>query len=157
MMLLSNSRFDEYDPDARWMLREAVQSGLLLDPSGFSLQPALRLPAHANHADHDIDKETLAQLDTLAKMLMAQSKDAKLDLTNWHQLKAISSLITQEALFAIIKAVCKLDTDVSDALSPDAMRPLKESLTWAWWPVEFLLLSTRHYTDVGAHKNDRYK
>lgn len=71
-----------------------------------------------------------------------------------YEIKATSSQITQEALARIVEEVAKHDAEAPSEETPDALRMVKESLTWAWWPLEGMWLQTRDYTHMGAKKKD---
>jgi hypothetical protein len=136
------------------MLREAVRCGVLLDASGVSLLPALRIPAHASNT---VDLAVHAQLRRLARILNEQSTDAKLELAYLDRVNACCSMITQQALARYVEALASLDARTPIELCPDATRPIKESMTLCWWPLELLPLQNRDYTAKGTRTKDKLR
>lgn len=162
------------NPDPRWMLREAVRCGILLDASGFALLPALRPPNRGDPSNDPcawaqnlsdnlppieghpaIDVAILAELDNLAKILTAQVTDARLEMSHYNEIRACSSLVTQDALRQILGVLTDFDARAPIAMNTDALQPVNESLSVWYLPLEMLPLQTRVYSASGEKKRDK--
>lgn len=117
--------------DTRWMLREAVQVGLVLNPSGFALQSALDLPStlvlktpiapqtpqgqSALPPDHAAGTATpsdprLLALKSLAEILKPQVDDAKKDIESWAACKPYIAQLPQSVLVEMVEEAARLDS-----------------------------------------------
>lgn len=117
--------------DLRWMLREAVRVGLVLNPTGVALQTALQLPQTVllnSSLDAQAENEATAStstatagttttldprldaLDSLAKILRAQDDDTKKGIDGWAECKPYIAQLPQNVLAEIVEAAAKLDS-----------------------------------------------
>jgi hypothetical protein len=162
------------NPDPRWMLREAVRCGVLLDASGFAVLPALRPPTRGDPSNDPcawaqnlsdilppieghpaMDPRILQELDNLAKILNAQAVDARLEVTHYNEIRACSTLITQDALRQILEVLTAFDARGPITTNMDALRSVNESLSVWYLPLEIMPLQTRIYSATGQKKRDK--
>lgn len=117
-------------PDPRWMLREAVRVGLVLNPCGVALQTALVLPQSlilrssldlqtdqglvASSSNNTPDGSTpldprLDAVHKLAKILREQDDDPKKGIDGWAECKPYTAQLPQSVLAEMVEAAAKLD------------------------------------------------
>lgn len=143
----------------RWMMREAIQCGLVLDPMGVALQTAFTLcpPIAASQA---IPPE-------LVRLLDAEFNEGVLD----HDAAATAQALAERnmsprQLWDIVHRAADFDErgDIVPAADPGGLtagkpfdarlKQINESLTLKWFPLEAIVLEERNYAGAEAMTGD---
>ncbi|KAK1922359.1 hypothetical protein DB88DRAFT_541500 [Papiliotrema laurentii] len=138
----------------RWMLREALSCGILLDPLGFALLRAVRLPGRAGDPT---DEKFTALLKYVTSREFRASQTARDRLEKHNKARELSEGIASEVLSQIVSRLAEYDAGKLGYTSPDAGSRVHPSLSAGWWPLEMLPLQTRTYAAHGTQIYDTYR
>ncbi|GMK53435.1 hypothetical protein CspeluHIS016_0100210 [Cutaneotrichosporon spelunceum] len=138
----------------RWILREAVDCGLLISPAGTSYLAATAMPDFPA-PEHCIigalpEPETLQNLAEMEKIVAAQLKEPHIEQDKRDELDILRARVPQSELRKIVNLAA--ERDVCPTPTPDLLCTPRDSLRWLWWLLEILPLKTRRYTpEPDAH------
>ena len=141
-------------PNPRWMLREALSCGILLDPLGFALLRAVRLPGRSGDPT---DEKFTALLKYVTSREFRASQTARDRLEKHNKARELSEGIAPEVLSQIVSRLAEYDAGKLGYTSPDAGSRVHPSLSAGWWPLEMLPLQTRTYAAHGTQIYDTYR
>ncbi|KAK8847716.1 hypothetical protein IAR55_005575 [Kwoniella newhampshirensis] len=139
----------------RWMLREAEHCGLKLDAPNVLLQSALDVPPVAKYI------ESIPNLSPLVDELKQHFFHRLIQLHEQAEIRReIESILTPDKIHMLIDLAAAFDTE-SQYFSPNEIRAKesdlrrlpKESLTWKWWILEWMILQTRTYSGGAGGKS----
>ncbi|ORY24890.1 hypothetical protein BCR39DRAFT_545737 [Naematelia encephala] len=127
----------------RWMLREAAYCGVRLDACGIALEPSLYKSPPVIKGEM-IPKRLLEILkQELEGSLIEQDDEEEVR-------RLIEEELGPDKVLRLVEEAARYDTAIDDPdnggpMSSDIERPIVESLTLRWWPLELLILQTRDY------------
>ncbi|KLT40011.1 hypothetical protein CC85DRAFT_287892 [Cutaneotrichosporon oleaginosum] len=135
----------------RWILREAVDCGILLSSTGVRYLKAVAMPSgppggdgHGEIREYPSDA-TLRRLERLDNIVSDQLVNPQSEQDRRQELEELRSKIPQSELRKLVYLVAQRDVCAGPP-SIDAMRPPKVSLKNIWWLLEYLPLKTRRYS-----------
>ncbi len=135
----------------RWMIREAEECGLRIDPIGVCFLPALvATPATTHFVPPHLIAMLQAQFDGVAD---EHEQDLEIEAM-------VRTALPRNVIHEIIHEAAAFDTamegDAGGPITDDLVRLPLESLTPPWYPLEIFILQTREYGggSSGATSND---
>ncbi|BEI83355.1 hypothetical protein CcaverHIS002_0312230 [Cutaneotrichosporon cavernicola] len=134
----------------RWILREAVDCGLLISATGVRYLRAtglpIDLPTIREHCAID-DPPTPATMRCLADLdaiVSAQLKHPQVEQDRMEEMEALRAQIPQSELRKIVNIDAERDACATP--TADLLCEQRSSLQWLWWLLEFIPLKTRRYS-----------
>ncbi|GMK53451.1 hypothetical protein CspeluHIS016_0100370 [Cutaneotrichosporon spelunceum] len=137
----------------RWMVREAIDSGILLSAAGMRYLSAMAmpmLPTGFNHNEvHGPRPETMERLWRLGEIVDEALTNPEHEQDLLTEVDTLRNNIPQDELRKLACLAAHRDVCAGPPVI-DNTRPVQESLKGVWWILECLPLKTRRYAPVGG-------
>ncbi|BEJ14191.1 hypothetical protein CspHIS471_0313650 [Cutaneotrichosporon sp. HIS471] len=138
----------------RWIVREAVDCGLLISATGMNYLSAMALPKMPEREHLQVpeipNEQTLERMRRLSEIADTRIKSRATEQDNIVEFETLRNSIPQDPLRRLAY-IATLRDACAGPPTDDASQPPQESLKHLWWLLEVFPLETRRYApDVGT-------